>query len=163
MLKLTFRILRVWVFTLFAFSVTFIPTVCAAPISVTQMTSAGLSGKPIQQIAITTSDLPKAIIYYRDTLGLPFLFESNGMAFFDMAGIRLMIAYDADRPTSSPTSIIYFEVDDFNEAVKRLRNVKVTLDGPVETVQSTPAGDLKIQQFHDFDGNALALIGLVSI
>lgn len=51
-----------------------------------EIASADLAGRPLQQVAITTGDLPAAIGFYRDRLGLPFLFESNGMAFFDMAG-----------------------------------------------------------------------------
>lgn len=123
--------------------------------------SAELAGHPLQQVALTTSDLSAAIDFYRNRLGLPFLFESNGMAFFDMAGIRLMVAYDADRPVGRPTSILYFEVDRFHEAVDRLIAAEVALDGPIETVQKSASGDLKIQQFRDLDGNALAVIGLV--
>ena len=123
--------------------------------------SAELAGRPLQQVAITTGNLPAAIDFYGDRLGFPFLFESNGMAFFDMAGIRLMVAYDAERPEARSTSILYFEVDDFHSAVDRLVAAKVELDGPIETVQESNTGDLKIQQFKDLDGNALALIGLV--
>ena len=84
------------------------------------------------------------------------------MAFFDMAGIRLMVAYDVDRPVGRPTSILYFEVDDFHKAVDRLISAQIELDGPIETVQRSVSGELKIQQFRDLDGNALALIGMVS-
>lgn len=123
--------------------------------------SAELAGRPLQQIAITTSNLSAAIDFYGNRLGLPFLFESNGMAFFDIAGIRLMVAYDADRAVQRPASILYFEVDDFHEAVDRLIAAKLDLDGPIESVQRSAAGELKIQQFRDLDGNALALIGHV--
>lgn len=126
-----------------------------------EVVSAELAGRPLQQVAITTGDLSAATVFYRDRLGLPLLFESNGMAFFDMAGIRLMVAFDAERPAVRPTSILYFDVDDFQDAVDRLIAVDVELDGSIETVQSTTSGDLKIQQFKDLDGNALALIGLV--
>ena len=127
-----------------------------------QIASAELAGHPLQQVAITTTDLSAAIDFYRDRLGLPYLFQSNGMAFFDMAGVRLMVAYDADRPVGRPTSILYFEVHDFHADVDRLVAANVKLDGPIETVQQSASGDLKIQQFRDLDGNALALIGLVT-
>lgn len=129
---------------------------------VDQIKSAELAGHPLQQVAITTKNLSTAIDFYRDRLGLPYLFESNGMAFFDMAGIRLMVAYDVDRPVGRPTSILYFEVDDFHKAVDRLISAQIELDGPIETVQRSVSGELKIQQFRDLDGNALALIGMVS-
>lgn len=126
-------------------------------------TTAGLGDRPIQQVAITSRDLKRSINYYRDQLGLSFLFESNNMAFFDMAGVRLMIAYDPQRPTTKPTSIIYFDVENFHAAVERLKDMNVELDGSVETVQRQPKKELKIQQFHDPDGNALALMGYVDI
>ena len=31
-------------------------------------------------------DLPRALAFYRDTLGLPFLFSAGTMAFFDCGG-----------------------------------------------------------------------------
>jgi catechol 2,3-dioxygenase-like lactoylglutathione lyase family enzyme len=128
----------------------------------TPVNSVGLAGNRLQQIAITTSDLPRAIVFYRDVLGLPLMFETNGMAFFDVAGIRLMIAIDRKRPKSRPTSIIYFDAPNFNATVEKLRQLKLPLDGPVETVQSTAQGSLRLQQFRDPDGNALAVMGIVA-
>lgn len=127
----------------------------AAPASV------GLGGNRLQQIAITTADLPRAVAFYRDLLGLPLLFESNGMAFFDVAGVRLMVALDPDRPAARPTSIIYFDAPAFDATVAKLKQLDLPLDGPVETVQQTAEGSLRLQQFRDPDGNALAVMGLV--
>jgi catechol 2,3-dioxygenase-like lactoylglutathione lyase family enzyme len=123
--------------------------------------SVGLGGNRLQQIAITTADLGRAIAFYRDVLGLPLLFESNGMAFFDVAGVRLMVALDPDRPATRPTSILYFDTPAFDATVAKLRALDLPLDGPVETVQQTAAGSLRLQQFRDPDGNALAVMGLV--
>ena len=66
----------------------------------TASSSVELAGHRLQQVAMTTRDLPRSIAFYRNTLGLPFLFETNGMAFFDVAGTRLMIALDSNRPTA---------------------------------------------------------------
>lgn len=126
------------------------------------LASVGLAGQRLQQVALTTRDLPRAIIFYRDTLGLPLMFESNGMAFFDVAGMRLMIALDANRPQARPTSILYFDAPNFPAVLSRLIAAGVDREGPVETVQRTAAGDLRLQQFRDPDGNMLAIIGTVS-
>ena len=122
-----------------------------------------LSAKPaFEQVAITTTDLGRSLQFYRDTVGLPLLFETNGMAFFDVGGVRLMVATDAERqPALRPQAILYFHVDDFDASVARLTSTSIRLVGPVETVQSTTQGDLKLQQFEDPDGNALAVMGLV--
>lgn len=141
------------------------PSVEARPVPATAASTlpltAGLAGQRLQQVALTTTDLPRAVAFYRDKLGLPLMFETNGMAFFDVAGMRLMIALDTKRPAGRPTSILYFNAPDFNKSLAYLAAVKVTFDGPVETVQRTAKGDLKLQQFTDLDGNALAIMGTV--
>lgn len=124
--------------------------------------SAGLDGYRLQQVALTTRDLPRSIIFYRDVLGLRLMFESNGMAFFDVAGMRLMIAQDAKRPQGRPTSVLYFDAPDFPATLARLVASGVEREGPVETVQRTATGDLKLQQFRDPDGNMLAIMGTVA-
>ncbi len=43
------------------------------------------------QIAITVADLERAVAFYRDTLQIPFLFQFPGLAFFNCAGVRLML------------------------------------------------------------------------
>ena len=83
------------------------------------------------------------------------------MAFFDLAGTRLMIALDTRRQPARPQSILYFDAPDFEAALARLIAHHVEREGEVETVQSTQSGSLKLQQFNDPDGNALALMGFV--
>ncbi|MGD8319671.1 MAG: VOC family protein, partial [Gemmatimonadota bacterium] len=43
------------------------------------------------QISMNARDLARATDFYRDTLGVPLLFEVPGMAFFDLGGVRLMV------------------------------------------------------------------------
>jgi catechol 2,3-dioxygenase-like lactoylglutathione lyase family enzyme len=115
-----------------------------------------------EQVALTVTDLDAARAFYRDRLGLPLLFEAGDMLFFDIAGIRLMLAHDSTRrPPERPTGILYFHVDDFAAARFRLEASDSTLVGDMETVQSSPAGFLRLQQFADPDGNMLAIMGFV--
>lgn len=66
----------------------FLFAIAAAPIALpaqaeTSVPPPVLSGlAKFEQVALTTSDLERAISFYRDTVGLPLLFETNGMAFF---------------------------------------------------------------------------------
>ena len=47
----------------------------------------GLSA--IEQIAVNTKDIERAVEFYRDKLGMKFLFSAPpGLAFFDCDGIR---------------------------------------------------------------------------
>src|SRR5690606_26061976 len=82
-------------------------------------TSFGLSA--IGQIAITTRDLDRAIAFYRDALGLPFLFRVPNMAFFDCAGVRLMIGLPEKPEFDHPASILYYRVEDIRGAHAELK------------------------------------------
>ena len=42
----------------------------------------------IGQIALTVHDMERAIAFWRDTVGLAFLFQAPNVAFFDVAGVR---------------------------------------------------------------------------
>lgn len=115
-----------------------------------------------EQVALTVSDIDAARIFYRDRIGLRLMFEANNMLFFDVGGTRLMIAQDKARQRpAQPSSIVYFHVDDFAAALVRLQDTQATLVGAVETVQTTSAGTLRLQQFEDGDGNMLAIMGFV--
>jgi len=121
-----------------------------------------LARAQFEQVALTVSDLDAARVFYRDRLGLPLLFEAGDMLFFDVAGTRLMLARDTARKLPErPAGILYFHVDDFATALGRLGASDAALVGDVETVQSTPAGFLRLQQFSDPDGNMLAIMGFV--
>src|SRR5919199_6461770 len=61
----------------------------------------------IRQIAVPVNDLERATAFYRDKLGMKYLFTANGMAFFDMSGIRLMLARLNKTASDSPGSVIY--------------------------------------------------------
>src|SRR5213080_4539805 len=67
----------------------------------------------IGQIFVNVKDLERAISFYRDMLGMTYLFQAPpNMAFFDCGGIRIMLGI-ADRPDlDHPASIIYYKVED---------------------------------------------------
>ena len=53
----------------------------------------------IGQIAIGVSDIDIATEFYRDTLGMRFLFSAPpGMSFFDCDGVRLMLTHPGAGP-----------------------------------------------------------------
>src|SRR5687768_917672 len=60
-----------------------------------------LGGRKLVQVALTVRDLDRARVFYRDTLGLPLLFEAPpSMMFFDLAGLRLLVGKE-EQPGSS--------------------------------------------------------------
>ncbi|HWE47757.1 MAG TPA: VOC family protein [Caulobacteraceae bacterium] len=120
-----------------------------------------LSGREFLQVALSTADLPRAVAFYRDTLGLPFLFEVSGMAFFQVGSVRLMVG-DAGRDFKAATgSVLYFNAPDLPALAQALEARGVAFLRPAETLQQTDAGDLMLRPFRDPDGNHLALMGVV--
>ena len=43
------------------------------------------------QIAVRVRDMDRAIAFYRDTLGVPFMFRAGNLAAFYLDGVRLML------------------------------------------------------------------------
>ena len=67
----------------------------------------------IRQIAITVSDVDAALLFYRDVLGLTFLFSAGpNLAFLDAAGIRVMLSTPQGSGAVGQNSILYFKVSD---------------------------------------------------
>ena len=125
------------------------------------MTASLLADRALAQVMTSVSDLPRAIEFYRDVLGLPFLFETNGMAFFQVAGARLMIGSHPDHPPAPGGSCLYFDAPDMPELAEALEARGVSFSGPAVVLQHEATGDLMLRSFTDPDGNHLALMGTV--
>ncbi len=119
--------------------------------------SAGLAR--IGQIAMNAKDLDRAIRFYRDTLGIPFLFQAPpGLAFFDCAGVRLLLDKPQDREFDRPGSLLYFAVDDIHEMHARLEARGVTFRGAPHRIARLPDREVWMAFFDDTEGNTLALL-----
>lgn len=115
----------------------------------------------IGQIFINAHDLARATAFYRDALGMKFLFEVPRMAFFDCGGVRLMLGL-ADRPEfNHPASILYYKVDDIEEAHKVLVSRGVAFVAKPHVVAKMPDYVLWLAEFRDSEGNLLALMSEV--
>jgi len=121
----------------------------------------GLSA--IGQIAINAHDINRAIDFYRDKLGMKFLFTAPpGLAFFDCDGIRLMLSRPAKPEFDHPSSIIYFNVDDIQIAYKTLSERGVEFEEKPAFVANMGAYDLWIAAFRDSEDNLLAMMSNVA-
>ena len=116
----------------------------------------------IGQISVNVKDLDRAIAFYRDTLGVKFLFQAPpNMAFFDCDGIRLMLGIP-DRPDlDHPASIIYYKVDDIEKVYETFKARGVDFIVKPHLVAPMPTYDLWLADFHDSEGNLLALMSEV--
>jgi extradiol dioxygenase family protein len=120
-----------------------------------------LSGRKLIQVGLTCRDLDRARVFYGDTLGLPLLFEAANMLFFQLEGLRLMVGltHEPDQPIGG--SLIYFDSPDIDALGPALETRGVKFTGPATVVQRTETHELKLREFFDPDGNALALMGMV--
>ena len=116
----------------------------------------------IGQIFVNVKDLDRAIAFYRDMLGMTFLFTAPpGMAFFDCGGIRIMLGI-ADRPEiDHPASIIYYKVDDIEKVYEVFHARGVEFIVKPHLVAPMPTYDLWLADFKDSEGNILALMSEV--
>jgi predicted enzyme related to lactoylglutathione lyase len=114
----------------------------------------------IGQIALTVTNLPRALQFYRDTLGLKFLFEAPSMAFFDCGGVRLMLT-KSEQPESTYSSILYYRTDDIQKASEQLRSRDVVFESPARMIAKMPDHELWMAFFRDTEGNLLALMSEV--
>jgi len=119
--------------------------------------SFGLSN--IGQIAITITNLERAVAFYHDTLGLKPLLQVPGLALFDCAGIRLMLSC-AEKPGEHYGSILYFKVRIFKP--RRIPGEPRRAVRPAAAlVARRPDHDLWMAFFRDPDRNLLALMSEV--
>jgi len=115
----------------------------------------------IGQIAVNAHDLPRAVQFYRETLGMRFLFEVPGMAFFDCAGIRLMLGLPSAPAFDHPASILYYRVDDIQAAHRTLVERGVRFHEPPHVAARLPDHELWLAFFRDTEKNVLALMSEV--
>ncbi len=111
----------------------------------------------IGQIALTVTDVARATAFYRDKVGLPFLFEAGGMAFFNCGGVRLMLS--TSNTGTAYSSILYYKTPDIYAAVENLRDKGVVFEQDARMIAKMPDHELWMAFFKDSEGN---LCGLMS-
>jgi methylmalonyl-CoA/ethylmalonyl-CoA epimerase len=116
----------------------------------------------IGQIAVNVHDVDAAVEFYRDKLGMQFLFQVPNMAFFDCDGVRLMLGVPEKPEFDHPSSIIYFKVGDIQDAHQTLRGSGVEFVSEPRLVAPMEDHDLWLAFFKDLDGNMLALMSEVA-
>ena len=124
-------------------------------------TAASLGITGVGQVAINVRDVQRAVEFYRDVLGLRFLFQIPNSAFFDCGGLRLMLG-TAEKPEfDHPASILYYKVDDIHAAYASLQAAGAdTVDAP-HLIARMPDHELWMFFVRDPEGNHLGLMSEV--
>ena len=110
------------------------------------------------QIAINVHDVNRATAFYRDTLGLPFLFNTGNLAFFDCGGVRLMLSRPEKPEFDHPSSILYFAVPDIVSAHREMLSRGVHFEDTPHLIAKMATHDLWMTFFRDPEKNLLALM-----
>jgi predicted enzyme related to lactoylglutathione lyase len=118
-----------------------------------------LSDATVGQLLIPVEDLERAIVFYRDRLGLRFLFSAPPqMSFFQAGNIRLLVGVPAADQPRQRGSVVYFKVANIHAVFHTLAERGVEFGASPHVVHRTPTTELWLTEFQDPDGNQLALM-----
>ena len=120
------------------------------------MTSDAFGLSTLGQILVPVTDVERSTAFYRDQLGMRFLYAFPGIAFFDADGIRLYLA-SPEAPDFAGRATLYFKVPDIQAAVTTLRARGVTI-GDAHVVHRDPTYELWMAFTRDPDGNNIGLM-----
>ena len=121
------------------------------------MTEQAFGLHTIGQIHVSVSDVDRAVEFYRDRLGMRFLFQVPHMAFFDCDGVRLYLGIPESAEFRSRATL-YFTVADLDEAVAALEGRGVEFSNRPQVVHRTETTELWMASLEDPDGNNIALM-----
>lgn len=110
------------------------------------------------QVSINAHDLARAVAFYRDTLGIPLLFQIPQAAFFDCGGVRLMVGVAEAPEHDHPASILYYRVSDIRATHEALRAAGVRFEDEPHLVARMPDHELWMCFFRDSEENLMALM-----
>ena len=117
-----------------------------------------LAQSRIRQIAVVCKDVARATAFYRDTLGLPFLFAAGpSLAFFDCGGVRLMLSSD-NEGNDNLASMLYYLVTDIEGTQSDLESKGVSFVEKPHMIAKMPDHELWLSAFKDSEGNVLGLM-----
>jgi methylmalonyl-CoA/ethylmalonyl-CoA epimerase len=113
----------------------------------------------IGQVTNVVKDLDRAVKFYRDALGIPFLFQAPpSLAFFQCGAIRLMLSPPENPEQDHPGSVLYFSVKDIEGVHRTLVSRGVKFEAEPHRVHQAPEYELWMAFFQDPDRNPMALM-----
>jgi methylmalonyl-CoA/ethylmalonyl-CoA epimerase len=112
----------------------------------------------IGQIAIRVHDVERATAFYRDALGLEFLFDAGPLAFLRCGDVRLMLTTPERDEFDHPSSTLYFKVDDIHTARDELVAQGVPFEDEPHLIAKMPDHELWMTFFRDPDRNLHGLM-----
>lgn len=115
----------------------------------------------IGQISIRVTDLDRATAFYQSKLGLKHLHQAPSVSIFDCGGITLLLSLP-ENDYDGPSSVIYFEVPDIQQAFHSLSDRGVEFIGVPHIVGKLGTVDVWVGIFRDSEGNLMGLRSMVA-
>jgi DNA-binding CsgD family transcriptional regulator/catechol 2,3-dioxygenase-like lactoylglutathione lyase family enzyme len=112
---------------------------------------------PLAQIARSVRDIKQSQDWYGRVLGLPHLYTFGNLAFFDCAGVRLMLSQEAKE--SSAESILYLRVADIIAVHETLKSRGVEfINAPHMIHRHADGTEEWLAMFKDPEGRPLGIM-----
>ena len=113
----------------------------------------------IGQIAVTVSNVDEALPFYRDALGLTFLFSpAPNLAFLSAGTVRIMLTTPQGSGVVGANSVLYFKVADIAAAYAAIVNRGASGEQAPHFVAKLPDHELWLAFLRDADGNLVGLM-----
>jgi methylmalonyl-CoA/ethylmalonyl-CoA epimerase len=113
----------------------------------------------IAQIALAVSNTDRSEAFYEQTLGLRKLYRYGDLAFFECAGVRLMLAPPEENAGPLVAQgAIYFRTADLKQAEADLKAKGVPLESAAHRIAEMPDHDLWMAFLRDPDGHLIGLM-----
>ena len=108
------------------------------------------------QVALTVTNLAEARAFYRDTLGMRFLFDAGTLAFLQCGSVRLMLS--TGEASGGSATVLYFRVQDLDGVYAALLDRGVRFEQEPHRVARMPDHELWMAFLRDPSGNLLSLM-----
>jgi predicted enzyme related to lactoylglutathione lyase len=119
-----------------------------------------MSASPsLHQVAITVSDVERALAFYRDQLGLTFLFQpAPTLAFLQAGAVRIMLSTPQGAGQAGANSILYYAVTEVEATWAAIVARGAHGERPPQLAAKMPDHELWIGFLKDPDGNLVGLL-----
>lgn len=122
-----------------------------------------LANATVGQLLIPVEDLGRGVAFYRNTLGVRYLFSAPPqMSFFQCGDVRLLVGVPEAGQPRERGSLVYFKVPDIHAVYATLKERGVEFGAEPKPIHKTTSSELWLAEFRDPDGNQLALMSEIA-
>ena len=118
----------------------------------------------LAQVALSVAEIDRATAFYRDVLGLPFLFAAPpGLAFFQAGATRLMLTVPAEGERVASHAALYYAVTDIEAAFAAVTGRGAPVLSPPRMIANVGGREVWLAAVEDPDGHMVGLMSEVPV